>query len=50
MFDHPYAPFLFYGTDAAGDFIPVKQLREKFNRPRHELPYGPQDDQNGDNS
>ncbi|CAM8879766.1 unnamed protein product [Rhodiola kirilowii] len=37
-FDHPYLSFLFYGTDAAGDFIPIKQLREKFNRPRHEVP------------
>lgn len=37
-FDHPYISFLFYGMDAAGDFIPIKQLREKFNRPRHEIP------------
>lgn len=37
-FDHPYISFLFYGMDAAGDFIPIKQLREKYNRPRHELP------------
>ncbi|GMH01776.1 hypothetical protein Nepgr_003615 [Nepenthes gracilis] len=35
-FDHPYLSFLFYGMDTAGDFIPVKQLREKYNRPRHE--------------
>lgn len=46
-FEHPYAPFLFYGVDAAGDFIPVKQLREKYNKPRHEVPYGPQDEQDG---
>lgn len=46
-FEHPYGPFLFYGVDAAGDFIPVKQLREKYNKPRHEVPYGPQDEQNG---
>lgn len=45
-FEHPYAPFLFYGVDSAGDFIPVKQLREKYNKPRHEVPYGPQDEQN----
>ncbi|XP_061991955.1 clp protease adapter protein ClpF, chloroplastic [Rosa rugosa] len=37
-FDHPYISFLFYGMDAAGDFIPIKQLREKYNRPRHEIP------------
>ncbi|KAL1289782.1 clp protease adapter protein ClpF, chloroplastic [Arachis hypogaea] len=37
-FDHPYISFLFYGMDAAGDFIPIKQLREKYNRPRHEVP------------
>lgn len=36
-FDHPYVSFLFYGTDAAGDFIPIKQLREQYNRPRHEI-------------
>ncbi|URD86936.1 Amino acid kinase family [Musa troglodytarum] len=37
-FDHPYASFLFYGMDTAGDFIPIKQLREKYNKPRHEVP------------
>lgn len=48
-FDHPYNSFLFYGVDAAGDFIPIKQLREKYNRPRHEVPSDPQDDeQRGD--
>lgn len=45
-FDHPYASFLFYGTDAAGDFIPIKQLREKYDRPRHEITNGSQDEQN----
>ncbi|KAK4788750.1 hypothetical protein SAY86_020069 [Trapa natans] len=48
-FDHPYIPILFYGTDSAGDFIPIKQLREKYNRPRHEVPIDPQD-QEGDDS
>lgn len=38
-FDHPYASFLFYGVDTAGDFIPVKQLREKYSQPRHEVPF-----------
>ncbi|CAL0315213.1 unnamed protein product [Lupinus luteus] len=38
-FDHPYISFLFYGMDSAGDYIPIKQLREKYNRPRHELPF-----------
>ncbi|XP_008445473.2 clp protease adapter protein ClpF, chloroplastic [Cucumis melo] len=48
-FDHPYSSFLFYGVDSAGDFIPIKQLREKYNRPRHEIPFDPQDDeQQGD--
>ena len=47
-FDHPYTSFLFYGMDSAGDFIPVKQLREKYNRPRHEVPYDPQDERSGD--
>ncbi|CAA7393515.1 unnamed protein product [Spirodela intermedia] len=37
-FDHPYVSFLFYGVDSAGDFIPVKQLREKYKRPRYEVP------------
>ncbi|KAI3733746.1 hypothetical protein L6452_13201 [Arctium lappa] len=46
-FDHPYTSFLFYGVDSAGDFIPVKQLREKYNRPRHEVPYDPQDERSG---
>lgn len=36
-FDHPYVSFLFYGMDTAGDLIPVKQLREKYNKPRHEV-------------
>lgn len=43
-FDHPYISFLFYGMDAAGDFIPIKQLREKYNRPRHEIPYDPENE------
>lgn len=47
QFDHPYISFLFYGMDAAGDFIPIKQLREKYNRPRHEIPYDPQDEGEG---
>ncbi|PON40199.1 Hemimethylated DNA-binding domain containing protein [Trema orientale] len=47
-FDHPYVSFLFYGMDAAGDFIPIKQLREKYNRPRHEIPIDPDDEGNGD--
>ncbi|XP_050905845.1 clp protease adapter protein ClpF, chloroplastic isoform X1 [Lathyrus oleraceus] len=38
-FDHPYMSFLFYGMDSAGDFIPIKQLREKYNKPRHEIPF-----------
>ncbi|KAF3327501.1 DNA binding protein [Carex littledalei] len=47
-FDHPYTPFLFYGTDTAGDFIPIRQLREKFDRPRYEPPYEQGDDGTGD--
>ncbi|KAH7673468.1 YccV-like protein [Dioscorea alata] len=43
-FDHPYLSFLFYGMDTAGDFIPIKQLREKYGRPRHEVPAEPNDD------
>ncbi|KAI5057529.1 hypothetical protein GOP47_0027544 [Adiantum capillus-veneris] len=38
-FDHPYVSFLFYGMDSGGDFIPIKQLREKYNQARHELPW-----------
>ncbi|XP_030505593.2 clp protease adapter protein ClpF, chloroplastic isoform X1 [Cannabis sativa] len=48
QFDHPYISFLFYGMDAAGDFIPIKQLREKYNRPRHEIPLEPDDEGNDD--
>ncbi|KAL7163805.1 hypothetical protein ACSBR2_039846 [Camellia fascicularis] len=47
-FDHPYISFLFYGMDAAGDFIPIKQLREKYNRPRHEVPQDPPEENGGD--
>ncbi|XP_052185585.1 clp protease adapter protein ClpF, chloroplastic isoform X1 [Diospyros lotus] len=47
-FDHPYISFLFYGMDAAGDFIPIKQLRDKYNRPRHEVPYDPPEDNGKD--
>ncbi|XP_037495303.1 clp protease adapter protein ClpF, chloroplastic isoform X2 [Jatropha curcas] len=46
-FDHPYVSFLFYGADTAGDFIPIKQLREKYNRPRHEVPIDPPDEDAG---
>ncbi|XAR55915.1 hypothetical protein NMG60_11036154 [Bertholletia excelsa] len=47
-FDHPYISFLFYGMDAAGDFIPIKQLREKYNRPRHEVPFDPPEENGKD--
>ncbi|XP_065860538.1 clp protease adapter protein ClpF, chloroplastic [Euphorbia lathyris] len=47
-FDHPYVSFLFYGTDTAGDLIPIKQLREKYNKPRHEVPSDQQDEDGGD--
>lgn len=43
--DHPYIMSLFYGMDGAGDYIPVKQLREKYNRPRHEIPFDPPNDE-----
>ncbi|GAB4840088.1 hypothetical protein Ancab_020799 [Ancistrocladus abbreviatus] len=43
-FDHPYISFLFYGTDTAGDFIPIKQLREKYSQPRHEVPFDSKDE------
>ncbi|KAH9605600.1 hypothetical protein KSS87_018735 [Heliosperma pusillum] len=46
-FDHPYTSFLFYGVDSAGDFIPVKQLREKYNQPRYEIPSDPEDEESG---
>jgi hypothetical protein len=39
--------FLFYGMDSAGDFIPIKQLREKYNKPRHEIPFDPPTDEDG---
>ncbi|XP_074292202.1 clp protease adapter protein ClpF, chloroplastic [Silene latifolia] len=47
-FDHPYTSFLFYGVDSAGDFIPIKQLREKYNQPRYEVPSDPEDEEDGD--
>lgn len=46
-FDHPYISFLFYGMDTAGDFIPIKQLREKYSRPRHEVPATDMKDEDG---
>lgn len=49
-FDHPYISILFYGMDGAGDFIPIKQLREKYSQPRHELPINPEDQKDGDNA
>ncbi|CAN4122113.1 unnamed protein product [Withania somnifera] len=49
-FDHPYTSFLFYGMDTAGDFIPIKQLREKYNKPRHEVPYDPEAEKSGESS
>eukprot|EP00271_Cylindrocystis_brebissonii_P008228 TRINITY_DN22252_c0_g1_i1.p1 TRINITY_DN22252_c0_g1~~TRINITY_DN22252_c0_g1_i1.p1 ORF type:complete len:416 (+),score=70.45 TRINITY_DN22252_c0_g1_i1:570-1817(+) len=45
-FNHPYTYLLFYGTDAQGDFIPTRELREKYNAARHELPYD--EDESGD--
>ncbi|CAN6470150.1 unnamed protein product [Victoria cruziana] len=47
QFDHPYISFLFYGMDTAGDLIPIRQLREKYNRPRHEVPVQPEDVEDG---
>jgi hypothetical protein len=43
-FEHPYTEFLFFGEDTARDFIPVKQLREKYDQPRYEA----SGDENGD--
>ncbi|XP_062222379.1 clp protease adapter protein ClpF, chloroplastic-like isoform X2 [Phragmites australis] len=43
-FDHPYIEFLFYGEDTAGDFIPIKQLREKYDQPRYEASGDENDD------
>jgi hypothetical protein len=48
-FDHPYIEFLFYGEDTAGDLIPIKQLREKYDQPRYEASGdGDEDDDDGD--
>ncbi|MQM00389.1 hypothetical protein Taro_033119 [Colocasia esculenta] len=47
-FDHPYVSFLFYGVDSAGDFIPIKPLREKYNRPRHEVTVDANNDLDGE--
>lgn len=49
-FDHPYMSVLFYGMDSIGDFIPIKQLRERYNRPRHEVPIDPEDQKDGDSA
>ncbi|CAL4947297.1 unnamed protein product [Urochloa decumbens] len=49
-FDHPYIEFLFYGEDTAGDFIPIKQLREKYDQPRYEASDDENDDDGDTNS
>nr|CAB3478391.1 unnamed protein product [Digitaria exilis] len=49
-FDHPYIEFLFYGEDTAGDFIPIKQLREKYDQPRYEASEDENDDDGDTNS
>ncbi|CAH9115072.1 unnamed protein product [Cuscuta europaea] len=49
-FDHPYISLLFYGMDAAGDFIPIKELREKYKMPRHEVPYDQEDENTGEDA
>lgn len=46
-FSHPYMYLLFYGVDANGDFIPCKQLREKYNAPRHEVPLDDDESEEG---
>ncbi|CAM0882542.1 unnamed protein product [Alopecurus aequalis] len=45
-FEHPYTEFLFFGEDTARDFIPVKQLREKYDQPRYEAS-GDENDEDG---
>lgn len=49
-FDHPYIEFLFYGEDTAGDFIPIKQLREKYDQPRYEASGDESDNDGNTNS
>uniref|UniRef100_A0A453FKQ9 Uncharacterized protein n=1 Tax=Aegilops tauschii subsp. strangulata TaxID=200361 RepID=A0A453FKQ9_AEGTS len=49
-FEHPYTEFLFYGEDTARDFIPVKQLREKYDQPRYEASGDENDDDGTTNS
>ncbi|KAF0910525.1 hypothetical protein E2562_002974 [Oryza meyeriana var. granulata] len=49
-FDHPYIEFLFFGEDTAGDFIPIKQLREKYDQPRYEASGDEDDDDDSTDS
>lgn len=49
-FDHPYIEFLFYGEDTSGDFIPIKQLREKYDQPRYEASGDETDNDDNTNS
>ncbi|GMH38497.1 hypothetical protein BSKO_06381 [Bryopsis sp. KO-2023] len=42
-FVHPYAVWLFLGSDAAGDFIPCSQLRDKYSVERWDV-YAPGED------
>ena len=34
---HPYSYVLFLGTDARGDFVPCRQLRDKYGAPRRDV-------------
>lgn len=36
-FSHPYSYLLFLGTDNAGDFIPVPELRNLYGAPRKDV-------------
>ena len=49
-FEHPYTEFLFFGEDTARDFIPIKQLREKYDQARYEASGDENDEDGGTNS
>ncbi|KAL5723035.1 hypothetical protein ACHQM5_006481 [Ranunculus cassubicifolius] len=49
-FEHPYISFLYFGMDTMGDFIPIKQLREKYNKPRYEVPPDSEDEDGKEDS
>jgi len=46
--EHPYTYLLFFGMDKKGNYIPTRQLRDKYNAERHEAVSEAEDDEDDD--